>query len=149
MEDYRGLGGSYRHGGRWNLPGTPALYFGSSPGVAMLEMANYIASPSSLPDDYRLGTYELPTSIPTVTWRVGQLPEKWDAYPHARDTQTAGTRWLADANAALLFVPSAAIPGGLETSVVYNPHHPDAHRIDLVAIESNIYSQRMFAGTHP
>ena len=145
LEDYRGLGGSYRGGGRWNLSGTPALYFGSSPAVAMLEMANYIPSPSSLPDDYRLGTYQLPAGVPTETWRVDELPQGWNAYPYGRETQRKGTQWLADAKATLLFVPSAAVPGGLEPCVVYNPHHPDAHRIELIASESRIYSDRMFA----
>lgn len=35
-----GLGGSYEDGARWNKPGTPVLYFGTSAAVAMLEMAN-------------------------------------------------------------------------------------------------------------
>ena len=148
LEDFRGLGGSYRGGGRWNLPGTPALYFASSPAVAMLEMANYIATPCSLPDDYRLGTYQLPTDIPTEAWRVRELPKDWDAYPHQQETQRMGTRWLVESSAALLYVPSAAVPGGLETSVLYHPSHPDAHRISLLAVESNIYSNRMFAGTN-
>ena len=112
----------------------------------MLEMANYIPSPSLLPDDYRLGTYQLPPDVPTETWRVTELPDNWDAYPHRWETRQMGTRWLAEANGTLLFVPSAAVPGGLETSVVYNPRHPDAHRIEFVASVSRIFSDRMFAG---
>ena len=113
----------------------------------MLEMANYIATPSALPDDYLLGTYQLPADVPTETWQVDQLPDNWDAYPYRWETQRLGTRWLAEAKAALLFVPSAAVPGGLESNVVYNPRHPDAHRLELIASERRIYSDRMFAGT--
>ena len=113
----------------------------------MLEMANYIAIPSALPEDYLLGTYQLPADVPTETWQVDQLPDNWDACPYRWETQRLGTRWLAEAKAALLFVPSAAVPGGLESNVVYNPPHPDAYRLELIASERRIYSDRMFAGT--
>ena len=39
LEDFRGLGASYRDGARWNEPGFPIVYFTETPSVAMLEMA--------------------------------------------------------------------------------------------------------------
>ena len=38
LEDYRGLGASYRDGARWNHPGSPVQYFAASASVAMLEL---------------------------------------------------------------------------------------------------------------
>ncbi len=64
LEKLTGLGGSYQHGARWNLPGTPVLYFSLSPVVAMLEMANYTSSPRMVPASYRMGVYEIPDDAP-------------------------------------------------------------------------------------
>ena len=44
LEDYSGLGASYRDGGRWNEAGLAVLYFAETASVAMLEMANYLPS---------------------------------------------------------------------------------------------------------
>ncbi|MFT4927875.1 MAG: RES domain-containing protein, partial [Phenylobacterium sp.] len=63
LENYSGLGGSYKDGGRWNLPGVPVMYFALSPSVALLEMANYLPSPRLVPASYRLGIYELDTEL--------------------------------------------------------------------------------------
>lgn len=144
LENYEGRGASYSSGGRWNLPGTRVLYFGSSPGVAMLEMANYLPSPRLVPADYRLGVFELPDDVATETLDRRALPRAWDSYPFGKHTQRLGSRWLDARRAALLFVPSVAIPGGIESSVVYNPLHPDASRIRLVESHSRIYNVRAF-----
>ena len=113
----------------------------------MLEMANYIPSPELIPAEYRLGIHEMPDGIQTDAWRVDELPAHWSAYPYPYDIQEMGSRWLEARRAALLFVPSAAIPAGLENSVVFNPLHTDASRIRLVASEHRIFSSRMFTTT--
>lgn len=53
LENYSGLGASYRDGARWNKAGIPVLYFALSPAVALLEMGNYLPSPRLVPKSYR------------------------------------------------------------------------------------------------
>ncbi len=77
LEDFRGLGASYRGGGRWNEPGTPVLCFAETAGVAMLEMANYLPSPRLVPAGYRLGAYDLVGDLPRECWTVEDLPPDW------------------------------------------------------------------------
>ncbi len=145
LENYRGLGASYQDGARWNNPGLPILYFGASASVAMLEMANYLPSPRLVPDDYRLGVYEIDDDVAVQSWSVADLPEQWNTYPHQAETQQLGSQWLTDMRSALLLVPSAAVPGGLENNILVNPLHPDAKGITLVASQDKLFSDRLFS----
>jgi len=97
-------------------PGLPALYFGTSAGVAMLEMAHYLPSPRLKPADYRLGEYEVSGRFTIEQCRIEGLSPDWDAYPHRAETRELGSRWLMSRRTALLLVPSAATPGGLESN---------------------------------
>ena len=135
LENYSGLGANYLDGARWNKPGLPVLYFAEAASVAMLEMANYLLSPRLIPKNYRLGIYEVNDQIKPEKWRVEDLPSNWNSYPHPPSTQEMGSKWLAEAKSALLFVPSAAIPGGLENIALFNPVHPDSRWLKLVSIE--------------
>ena len=47
--------------------------------------------------------------------------------------------------APLLAVPSAAVPGGLESIVLTNPNVLDEGTIRLIAAEERIYNLRAFA----
>lgn len=146
-KNFSGLGRSYKHGARWNRKGLPALYFGCSPAVAMLELANYLASPRLVPASYRLGIYELPDDIPCNTLTLRDMPSDWQQYPYPGSTQSIGSEWLLSQASVLLFLPSTAVPGGLENIALFNPQHPDAKAIKLVESEKQIYSPRMFGGS--
>ena len=47
--------------------------------------------------------------------------------------------------APLLAVPSAAVPGGLESIVLANPNLLDEGTVRLIAAEERIYNERAFA----
>ena len=145
LEDLRGLGTSYRDGARWNEPGIPIVYFAETPSVAMLEMAHYLPSPRLVPPGYRLGVYEVSDEVALERWHVHDLPEGWDRYPHPRSTRRMGTLWLMRKDAPLLAVPSAAVPGGLESIVLANPNVLDEGTVRLIAAEERIYNERAFA----
>ena len=49
LQDFSGLGASYKDGARWNSAGLPVLYFALSPATVLLEMANYLPSPRLVP----------------------------------------------------------------------------------------------------
>ena len=146
LENFQGRGASYQYGGRWNRSGVPVLYFAESASVAMLEMANYLPSPSLVPAAYRLGVYEIAPSAPTKSWQVHDLPDGWNGFPHSRWTQQKGTDWLLHGKESLLMVPSAAIPGGLGNIVLISPYRLAPTKIRLVEAIENIYDSRTFAG---
>ena len=145
LRNMSGLGASYRDGARWNLPGLPAVYFGLSPSVAMLEMANYLPSPRLVPKSYRLAQYEI-QGADYDQWTIQDLPSDWNSFPHAYSTQNLGSEWLKQNQKLLLILPSAAVPAGLENIALFNPNHPDAANISLLKSLAEIYSERMFRG---
>ena len=146
LENHHGLGVSYRRGGRWNEPGVPLLYFAATAGVAMLEMANYLPSPRFVPTGYRLGVYEVAGRPSVERWAVEDLPTDWDRFPYPRSTQRMGSDWLTGGGAALLMLPSAAVPGGLEDIVLAAPARLDPGSIRLAAAHERLYGPRVFAG---
>ena len=145
LEDYSGLGASYRDGARWNVEGIPVIYFATSASLAMLELANYLPSPRLVPANYRLGIYTLSGRVKMDTWSVADLPEQWNQYPYPASTQQLGAAWLRSRKRLALRVPSAAVPGGLEKCVVINPLHAAINQLKLVDQQHDIYSKRIFS----
>ena len=146
LENYTGRGGSFINGARWNLPRIPVLYFASTPSVALLEMANYLPNPRLIPANYRLGIYHLPDTVSSKTIRVEKLFLDWSRYPYPSSTQALGSQWLNDGSSLILFVPSVAVPAGLENIAVVNPRHPQINRLKLASVESSLYNDRAFKG---
>ncbi len=144
LENYSGLGASYRDGVRWNEAGVPALYFAETASVALLEMANYLPSPRLNPSGYRLGIYELPDDTPMDRWPISVLPPDWRDFPHPKSTRQLGTDWLIRGQAHLLAVPSAAVPAGLEAIVLASPARIGSGVIRLIAAEADLYNPRAF-----
>lgn len=145
IDNMSGLGGSYRDGARWNSAGVAVLYFGTTPSVAMLELANYIPSPRDLPDSYRLAVFEAPDDE-VETWPVDRLPADWAEFPYPSSTQQLGTQWLRRREKLVLLVPSCAVAGGMENIAVVNPLHPGVSKIRLLEKYDAIYNERMFKG---
>lgn len=145
---FNGLGASYQKGARWNHPGDPVIYFATSQSIALLEMANYLASPRHVPPRTRLGVYELPDSVAIETLPEALLPPDWRAFPHPESTREIGSRWLRKGAQAGLVVPSTTVPVVVagEGLVVVNPGHPDIKQLTLIDASRKIYSDRMFEG---
>ena len=148
LEDFSGLGASYQDGARWNLPGSPVMYFASTASLAMLELAHYLPSPRLVPKSYRLGIYTLPNTLKIEEWSVDVLPPDWKQYPYPRSTQEMGDDWLGSKSRVALSVPSAAVPGGLEHCVVVNSLHKSIAKLKLESTLTEIYSERLFSGIH-
>jgi RES domain-containing protein len=146
LENFTGRGGSFVNGARWNQPGIPVLYFASTPSVALLEMANYLPNPRLVPADYRLGIYHLPDTISSQTLMVKNLPQDWSRYPYPSSTQKIGSQWLNEGDSLILFVPSVAVPAGLENIAVINPRHLGISKLKLSSVESDLYNDRAFKG---
>ena len=146
LEDFSGLGASYKDGARWNSAGLPVLYFTLSPATALLEMANYIPSPRLVPPSYRLGIYELPEQVELDQLSTSQLPDDWAHYPYPKSTQMLGDQWLSACETLGLLVPSTAVSAGLEQIVLINPRHPQIKDIQLTQSIKELYNKRSFMG---
>ncbi len=146
LENFSGLGASYKDGARWNRPGQAVIYFAVSPSTALLEMANYLPSPKLIPKNYRLGIYELDKSAAIYVLADTQLPDDWAYFPYPRSTQQIGKDWLDQCNELGLLVPSSAVPQGLEKILVVNPRHPDIGHLKLVSSTPELFNKRTFTG---
>lgn len=146
IEDYSGLGASYRNGARWNRPGQPVLYFGTNPSLARLEMANYIPSPRMVPATYVLAQYWLDDAAPTEEMNLA-LPADWDAFPYPDSTQDIGGNWLASRGTLGLLVPSVADKLMVDRCMVVNPLHPAIGMIRCVKHTDELYNVRAFTAS--
>jgi RES domain-containing protein len=114
-------------GGRWNPPGTPAIYTSDSLALAILELivhleayddiANYVAIPVQFGD------------AQVAVWPTETLPKKWAALPISSHTQKLGKNWLDTKQSLVLKVPSAVVH--LEHNFVINPLHPEFPAIQI------------------
>ncbi len=146
LENYQGRGAAYQDGARWNRAGLPVLYFALSSATALLEMANYLPSPQLIPDNYRLGIYEVPDTAPFYTLPDKELPGDWALFPYPLSTRTIGGNWLDTGNELGLLVPSSAVPEGLEKIAVINPLHPLCAEIRLIRSTPDLFNKRTFSG---
>ncbi len=146
LQDFSGLGASYKDGARWNSAGLPVLYFALSPATALLEMANYIPSPRLVPPSYRMGIYELPEQVKLDQLSSKQLPDDWAQYPYPKSTQILGDQWLNAGEALGLLVPSTAVSAGLEQIVLINPRHLQINQLQLTDSIKELYNKRSFMG---
>ena len=133
--------GARLFGQRWNPPGYPAIYTGTSFAVCLVEVlvhANRTAPPSAaryveaiVPDDVSRETFE-PAS------HIG-----WDDLHDPSIAQAFGKAWIEQRRSALLIVPSV-VTGGRDTNVIVNPDHPDAARISVGPETPATFDPRLF-----
>ena len=101
-------------GGRWNRPGTPAIYAATSYASAVLEMLVH-SNIGRVPPGLRHVVIEIPDDAPVETLTADDVPG-WDAIP-ARASCDAGDRWLRARSGLVLLVPSV-ITGGFDHNAV-------------------------------
>jgi RES domain-containing protein len=111
--------GAKRYGGRWNLPGVPALYGGSSVSSSLLERLT-IDSELFASERYVLYSimeFDIPDELVFVP-KMGELPKDWNAIPPRSASQEYGTNLLQ--KGLLCFgVPSVVDKSSL--NLVVNP----------------------------
>jgi RES domain-containing protein len=87
--------GAKLYGGRWNLPGFPALYGCSSVAVALLERLT--VDPELFASEryvfYSIMEFDCPDRLIKKSDR-NELPKKWDAIPFTKATQEFGTKMI-------------------------------------------------------
>ena len=133
--------GALRFGGRWNRPGRPAVYLGSSLALASMELLVHLKT-SDVLRTYR----KMPVFIPerlVMHIREDELPDGWSESGLHPTTQDIGDRWLEGAECAVLQVPSAVVAG--ETNFIVNPEHSDFREIDAGPVSDFSYDRRLAA----
>lgn len=132
--------GARIHGGRWNSPGSPVIYFSDSFAGSILEILTRAVIRRSA-GTYHHAVVHIPDSVVEVLDET-TLPG-WDG----TDVQTApsrtfGDRWLRERRTLALSVPSVpSRPHG--RNVLLNRAHPDFTALDLPGAKPFVWDRRL------
>lgn len=117
--------GARFYGGRWNSPGSAAVYLAESRALAALEILVH-AQREALRLRWMIIELEIDDSrIDRVP--PSKLPPNWRLQPSSHQAQSFGSRWLRDYRNLALQIPSVVIPE--EFSLLLNPSHPAMREI--------------------
>lgn len=117
--------GARLKGGRWNLPGTPAIYAATSYASAVLEVLVH-GNVGRVPRGFRYVAIDIPDDAPVGRAGPDAAPG-WDAMP-PQASCAFGDAFLRRRDAMVLLVPSM-VTNGLDLNAVINPLHQDFARI--------------------
>ena len=120
--------GARIYGQRWNPPGLPAIYTGTSFAVCLIELLVH-ANRKSPPSGARFVEADVPDDVSRDRLDPGSLPG-WDDPHDISIAQAFGRDWIQSRRSALLIVPSV-VTAGRDANVVVNPEHADAARISV------------------
>jgi RES domain-containing protein len=123
--------GAEQYGGRWNRPGTPAVYLSENVSLTAIERL------IRLKDEYADREYNLFTvewTDPSVCKKtVDGLPDEWNARPPRPPTQMIGDEFLEGDSEGdshdLLSVPSVVVPP--ERNYVARPKFTEAPDVTI------------------
>lgn len=117
--------GARLKGGRWNHPGTPAIYASASFALAALEVLVH-GNIGRVPRNSRYVRIDLPEDAPVDRIDAVDVPG-WEAQPPVASC-AVGDRWLRAGGALALLVPSV-VTHGLDSNALINPQHAAFSRI--------------------
>lgn len=131
--------GARLKGGRWNQPGTPAIYAATSYAAALLEILVH-TNIGRVPSALRHVRIDIPDDAVVETLTQDDLPG-WDTIP-AHTSRIAGEAWLRARTGLVLLVPSV-VTRGLDQNAVINPAHADFNRIVVSSEEAVAWDPRI------
>jgi RES domain-containing protein len=114
-------------GGRFNSPGTPAVYASGSLSLALLEILVQTNDRSNLENKVLVRAEIAATFIQSPS--TNELPVHWNHIPVSKASQRYGDRWIDDKTTPVLRIPSVVVP--MEYNFVINPKHQDFNQITL------------------
>lgn len=147
---------SYRKGARWNSAGVPAFYAALNPQSAMLEVANYVASPKLANQTHTLAVFEVPSSLRLHYLTPTELPKEWYAASKPDTVKACGDKYLTKMSCHGIVVPSVTVNEAIAmhgsnairepsyANVVLNTEHVGIDNIKLIDTYTPIYAQAMF-----
>jgi RES domain-containing protein len=131
-------------GGRWNRKGTRVAYASSSRSLAILEILATIDR-ADAPTDYAFASA---TMEEADVAQLPSLPSDWRSAVRCAATTEIGERFVADATALALAVPSVIVPQ--ESNYVINPLHRQFGAITISkAFEPFAFDERIFTSVSP
>lgn len=133
--------GARLFGQRWNPPGLPAIYTGTSFAICLLEVLVH-ANRRTPPSAARFVVADVPDDVSVENFDPALCPG-WDDPHDVSAAQAFGRDWLERGRSALLIVPSV-ITGGRDSNAVVNPAHADAARIVVGAEMPVTLDPRLF-----
>jgi RES domain-containing protein len=119
--------GAAAWGGRWNSPGTRAVYTAGSIALAMLEMLVHLQDRELL-RHYVVFPVTFDSAL-VQSANPAMLPRTWRRSPAPPSTRRVGDAWVGEGRSAILRVPSAVVPA--EWNYLLNPAHPDFAKITI------------------
>lgn len=134
--------GARRFGQRWNPPGLPAIYAGTSFALCLVEILVH-ANRRTAPSAARYIQATIPADISRETFNPADHPG-WNNPHDPSIAQHFGRQWLSERRSAVLLVPSV-VTAGMDTNAVINPDHPDAARITIGPETQVNLDPRLFA----
>ena len=102
------------------------VYTTATLSLAALESLVHVKAEDT-PGDLVAVAADIPSRLAIRRISAGDLPASWRAYPAPPALAKIGAEWVNEAKAAVLAVPSAAVPE--EVNYILNPAHPDFRKI--------------------
>jgi RES domain-containing protein len=131
--------GARLYGGRWNSPGSAAVYLAESRALAALEILVH-AQREALRLNWIVIELEIEDSLIDRV-PISKLPDNWRLQPTSHQAQAFGSRWLRDVRNLALMLPSVIIPE--EFSILLNPLHPKMREMKPVKPKSFSFDSRL------
>jgi RES domain-containing protein len=137
--DLSGEGGR-KKSGRWHTRGAPVVYLADSPTGALLEtLVHFEIDPEDIPEYHTRLKVIIPDDL-AITYLDPPAVADWRLDESL--TRDMGDAWLADGKTCLARVPSAIATEAW--NYLLNPDHPDAARVQIVAVTQERYDPRLF-----
>ncbi len=137
----KGIGASMSSSFRWNSEHTRMVYTSESRALALLEITAHLNGVMEIPTDRYLVEIEIPDALKIQMLSIADLPKNWNAHPPSVFTQNLGDSFVQKLKAPVLKVPSSIVPQ--EFNLLINPHHPDAHKIEIISKERLAFDPRI------
>jgi RES domain-containing protein len=132
--------GARLYGGRWNPPGYPVMYAGTTIEICALEKFVHLTGAAHPP--LVLVAIEVPDDEGLcLRPDIADLPADWAQLPAPGSAQAFGRSWLEAAEQLLLLLPSAIIPES--TNAMINPRHPAYEAVKLEVVRDFSFDARM------
>jgi len=123
--------GAEKFGGRWNEPGTRAVYCSENISLALLEWYVHSSNMGVMPKEIGVARIYVPDHFNILSLKT--LPENWNSYPYTSETTSVFTKLVKQPDFFALKVPSSIV--GLEHNVILNPLY---HAFGQVRVEEFI-----------
>jgi len=120
--------GAEKVGGRWNKPGTRAVYCSENISLALLEYYVHSDNIARLPKDFLVAKIQFPDKF--VIEELLTLPPRWKQYPYTSTTTEVFTNLVRSKNIFALKVPSTIVER--ESNIILNPLYKDFGQVEIV-----------------